>query len=606
MTLVLFVLVAAQTVRAQTSFAPSKAASRAAAERKKTTPHPVKKAPRASFAAVGKRASASTAETNATGDAKFLGPILNLPGLSFADDFSKAGVAQTASGSLLGLNLLATVEAGEPRHANKAGGHSLWLTWRAPANGVVTFNTLGSLFDTVLAVYSGRDLNALTLVAANDDAPGLLTSRVQFNAVQDQEYRIAVDGFALAVGQALLNWTLDTTGEILPVITALSPNQTVGEGESLTLGVSVDTDLATFQWLFNGQPLEGETRSLLKIDQVNFDKVGSYSVRVTVGKISIASDLISVQINSTDGQVQRTAVANDQFVDVKAEQPKSSAKSGSANRGYTTTQTFSTVGATKDPGEPAHCGENGGASHWFTWQSPTNGTVVVTTDGSNFDTVLAIYIGPGDSYATLTNVACDNNGGPNGLTSRAQFKTKANTTYYIAVDGVNGAQGTVKLSIAVGAEPKIVTQPESHMIAYGGNTTLSVAAQAFPAPAFQWAFNGTNITGATNATLLLTNLTAKNLGLYRVKLTNAIGTATSAPAVLTPPKPLGISSRTLAADGFRLAIDCPPGTNYVLESSQNLTTWRALATNTTGGTFQYVDASALTNALSFYRVRPLL
>jgi hypothetical protein len=197
------------------------------------------------------------------------------------------------------------VEAGEPRHANKAGGHSLWLTWRAPANGVVTFNTLGSLFDTVLAVYSGRDLNALTLVAANDDAPGLLTSRVQFNAVQDQEYRIAVDGFALAVGQALLNWTLDTTGEILPVITALSPNQTVGEGESLTLGVSVDTDLATFQWLFNGQPLEGETRSLLKIDQVNFDKVGSYSVRVTVGKISIASDLISVQINSTDGQVHR-------------------------------------------------------------------------------------------------------------------------------------------------------------------------------------------------------------------------------------------------------------------------------------------------------------
>ena len=92
---------------------------------------------------------------------------------------------------------------------------------------------------------------------------------------------------------------------------------------------------------------------------------------------------------------------------------------------------------------------------------------MVTTDGSNFDTVLAAYIGPGDSYATLTNVACDNDSGTNGKTSRVSFSAQAGTIYYIAVDGVNGASGTVKLSYSVGAPPTITSQPLSRTAALG-------------------------------------------------------------------------------------------------------------------------------------------
>jgi hypothetical protein len=508
----------------------------------------------------------------------------------------------------LGLNLLATLELGEPRHANKPGGHSLWMTWRAPANGVVTFTTLGSLFDTLLGVYTGDDVASLTPVAANDDSSGLLTSRVQFNAVAGREYHVAVDGFGLAVGNALLKWTLDTTTQLLPVITALTGNQTVGEGESLSLGVTVDQPLVSFQWLHNGVPIPGETNSLLKISKVSSQNVGSYTVRLALGDWTLISDSISVQINNTDGQVQRTAAAYDKLFEAtaapSASRSFSRAKSGSVSHGYSVSQTFSTSGAGRDPGEPQHCGVAGGASEWFIWQSPTNGTAVITTDGSNFDTVLAIYIGPGNSYATLTNVACDNDSGANGKTSRVTFEAKAGTVYYIAVDGVNGAQGTVKLNIAVGAAPQIVAHPQSKTASPGSAATLTVAANAFPAPKYQWSFNGANLAGATNTSLVLSNVSAGHFGSYQVRVTNSIGIVFSLPAQLLPQNPLRIASRILQTNGFRLVVECPSGTNYVLESSRNFGTWVPLVTNqSASGSFSFVDAAALTNAHLFYRVR---
>ena len=68
-------------------------------------------------------------------------------------------------GSVLG----ATLEPGEPAHAGRTGGRSVWWTWTAPASGPVAVDTLGSGFDTTLAVYEGESLAALTEVAANAD-----------------------------------------------------------------------------------------------------------------------------------------------------------------------------------------------------------------------------------------------------------------------------------------------------------------------------------------------------------------------------------------------------------------------------------------------------
>src|SRR5262249_41065509 len=79
--------------------------------------------------------------------------------------------------------------------------------WTAPAAAVVTIDTLGSAFDTLLGVYTGGSVDTLVLVAGNDDAgPDTIQSRVRFETFAGEIYWIAVDGFGGSSGRAVLNW----------------------------------------------------------------------------------------------------------------------------------------------------------------------------------------------------------------------------------------------------------------------------------------------------------------------------------------------------------------------------------------------------------------
>lgn len=108
---------------------------------------------------------------------------------SFAAALELTGRDTSASGT----NKDATKEAGEPAHAAEPGGASVWYRWTAPASGKATVSTCASDFDTLLAVYTGAAVNALTEVGSNDDACGFQSS-VSFPAAEGTTYRIAVDG----------------------------------------------------------------------------------------------------------------------------------------------------------------------------------------------------------------------------------------------------------------------------------------------------------------------------------------------------------------------------------------------------------------------------
>lgn len=408
----------------------------------------------------------------------------------------------------------------------------------------------------------------------------------------------------------LLN--LGLVDQVTTLIGTLPLWKTVGEGEPLTLSIGVDViNLVSLQWYFNGQPIAGASRGTLFIPSVKSEQVGRYSLQARLVGITLASVPTDVQINATDAAVDRSAIAYDKFSDamvaLAAAKKAVRTKAGTASHGYTGTQIFSTVGSSRDPDEPIHCSIPGGASGWFAWQCPTNGTAVITTDASNFDTVLAVYVGPGTSYATLTNIACDNDSGPNGKTSRVTFPARAGVVYYLAVDGVSGAQGTVKLTFTVGTTPEIVVQPETRTAVPGKSAILTVSAQGFPAPGYQWSFKGNSLTGATNSTLRLDNFVSTQFGSYQVRVMNALGTVLSTTADLLPEKKtLRFASRGLQADGFHVVVECPSGTNYVLESSRDLLQWLPLCTNNPpGGVFTYVDTGAPTNRYLFYRVRAL-
>jgi hypothetical protein len=85
------------------------------------------------------------------------------------DDFVTASVIGGTIGAFSALNANATQEPGEPFHAANDGGHSVWYQWTAPVGSPDTFDTFGSSFDTLLAVYTGNSVQALTQIAGNND-----------------------------------------------------------------------------------------------------------------------------------------------------------------------------------------------------------------------------------------------------------------------------------------------------------------------------------------------------------------------------------------------------------------------------------------------------
>lgn len=124
------------------------------------------------------------------------------------DDFVNAAVLTGASGTTPGSNIGFGDEANEPTH-DGGGTNSAWWKWTAPSTGVVSFNTEGSDFDTVVEVYTGAAVDSLAFVAGNDEAGGDAgdgPSRLSFVAISGTVYHIAVTGVANDEGSIVLNW----------------------------------------------------------------------------------------------------------------------------------------------------------------------------------------------------------------------------------------------------------------------------------------------------------------------------------------------------------------------------------------------------------------
>jgi len=81
--------------------------------------------------------------------------------------------------------------------------------------------------------------------------------------------------------------------------------------------------------------------------------------------------------------------------------------------------------------------------------------------------------------------------------------------------------------------PYIISQPTNQTVSAGGTATFSVSANGTQPLFYQWRFNGTNISGATNTSLTLTNVQPVQAGTYAVQVANVAGSTNSANAVLT-------------------------------------------------------------------------
>jgi hypothetical protein len=262
-----------------------------------------------------------------------------------------------------GSNVGASKESGEPNHAGNVGGKSIWWSWTAPTNGEVIITTDGSTningaVDTLLGVYTGGSVSALSLVATNDDHGVFVTSKVRFQTIKGTNYQIAVDGY----------------NDGMP-------------------GSVADSGNIVLTLVFISEPI-------LRPPNDNFTN------RIVLTGASVI----------TNG---------------------------------------SNVEATREPGEPLHADKLGDTSVWWSWTAPANTNIIITTIGSGFDTVLAVYTG--NALTNLVLVANSDDIDPaNGvLTSTLSFDAVAGQRYEIAVDGFDTAWGPILLRITPSAPPRV-------------------------------------------------------------------------------------------------------------------------------------------------------
>ncbi len=93
--------------------------------------------------------------------------------------------------------------------------------------------------------------------------------------------------------------------------------------------------------------------------------------------------------------------------------------------------------------------------------------------------------------------------------------------------------------------PLILEEPEDQYALAGATVTFSSEGEGVAGVTYQWQFNGVNITGATSASLTLTNVQTTDDGSYQVIISNDAGYVTSDVATFTLITPPVITSQTL-------------------------------------------------------------
>src|SRR3990170_5987199 len=194
---------------------------------------------------------------------------------------------------------------------------------------------------------------------------------------------------------------------------SFTPNQN-GVVKIKTVGSTYDTAVAAYTGAaVNALTLidcNDDTGTALT-SGLQFSVDSGTTYRIQIGSLDVAGDL-------TFDMVFGTTPANDNFASALNASPLP----------YTNNQ--STIVATTEASEPPDClGVGTGRTVWYNFTAPLNGTVTVTTAGSDFDTVVAVYTG--SALGTLLQVDCNDD--TVGTTSEVQFTGASGTTYRIQV-----------------------------------------------------------------------------------------------------------------------------------------------------------------------------
>jgi hypothetical protein len=153
---------------------------------------------------------------------------------------------------------------------------------------------------------------------------------------------------------------------------------------------------------------------------------------------------------------------------------------------------------------------------------------------------------------------------------------------------------------------ELAIQPQTLSAVTGATAKFIIAYTNGVGPfTFQWQFNSTNLDGATNASLSLTNVQLNQAGTYSVVASNGYGNITNNANLTVQPFVFnaGSTNLALATNGFKFLLDSVYATNsVVIFASTDLLNWSPILTNPPAtGSVLFLDSAATNLPLRFYR-----
>lgn len=339
-------------------------------------------------------------------------------------------------------------------------------------------------------------------------------------------------------------------GSVTPVVLTRSRNQTVLEGYSANFSVTASgLPLLRYQWQLNGTNISGATNATFTLFSARPEDAGNYSVAITNrlgGFVDLPISLTVISVPVIVAQPTGTNAPLGTRVELRVDAVGTPPLSYRWRRnGFNVAE--ATTNALLIPSlQPGDAGQyeviisnEAGAvlSSNVTVRvagAPVVGQPLVDQQANLGETAMFSVTAAGEApftYQWRLN-GSDITGETNAALTVTNVRPAVAGTYSVVVSNSFGAV-TNQAQLAIIGFPGIAVQPAPQTPTLGATATFNVVAQGLFPLVYQWFTNGVAMAGATNDTLVITNVQPAQAGAYSVLVSNEVGTITSSNALLT-------------------------------------------------------------------------
>ena len=352
--------------------------------------------------------------------------------------------------------------------------HSLWYRYTATQSGDLNLNTLGSEPDTAIVLFTGNALDELDVLAWNDDIDNGTDSRLRYAVEQGRTYVIAVlarSSGVVRLAASLVTPEQQTVGNDTPD-TAIELTSNDGEQAADNTYARPDPALDPVLGEQDGQRLwwrfDAVEAGTLVVDtqgsasdtliEVYRDNFGALELLTLNDNFHPALNTSRVQFAVLPGHSYWIAVdtlnggagavrLNHRFEQGVAGPANDRIDQATVIAGDVHAITTSNDLAQYQRGEPFIGSVLRPNTVWYQWTPSTSGLATISTQGSDIDTLLGLYLGAQASELQLLETSDDASETDTSSVIRAHVV--AGVAYTIAIAGKRDVQGSYSLSIAV-------------------------------------------------------------------------------------------------------------------------------------------------------------